>query len=66
MDYLSIAEFAIAGAGGLVVGTVFGQKLSASGMAALKTIETRLASIESMFAGGGAQANAQHGACGSC
>jgi hypothetical protein len=58
MDYANLAGFAIAGTGGLILGKVFGQKLAADGRSALKAIETRLASIESMFAGSGKQAAA--------
>jgi hypothetical protein len=58
MDYTNLAGFAIAGTGGLILGKVFGQKLAADGMSALRAIETRLASIERMFAGGGVQAAA--------
>ena len=58
MDYANLAGFAIAGTGGLILGKVFGQKLTANSMPVLRTIETRLASIESMFAGGGVRAAA--------
>jgi hypothetical protein len=58
MDYANLAGFAIAGTSGLILGKVFGQKLAADGMSALRVIETRLASMESMLAGGGVQAAA--------
>jgi uncharacterized protein YukE len=52
MDYANLAGLAIAGTGGLILGTVFGQKLAADGISVLKAIETRLASIESIFSSG--------------
>jgi hypothetical protein len=52
MDYANLAGLAIAGTGGLILGKAFGQKLAGDGIALIKAIETRLASIESISSGG--------------
>jgi hypothetical protein len=57
MDYANLAGFAIAGTGGLMLGTVFGQKLAANGISAMRVIETRLASLEGIFGGSGRAAS---------
>jgi hypothetical protein len=58
MDYANLGGFAIAAMGGLMLGTVFGQKLAANGTSAMKAIEARLACIEGIFSGSARAASA--------